>query len=104
VANLAGLAVFFAFIGGIVYLSAYFQQVQGRSAPGASLAVLPVGLGFFVGAPLSGRLVGRFGPRLPMVAGLVLCGAGMLGLLRLSPGSSIGAVWWDWVWSVSAGA
>jgi predicted MFS family arabinose efflux permease len=95
VANLAGLAVFFAFIGGIVYLSAYFQQVQGRSALGAGLAVLPVGLGFFVGAPLSGRLVGRFGPRLPMVAGLALCGAGMLGLLRLSPGSSIGAVWWD---------
>jgi MFS transporter, DHA2 family, methylenomycin A resistance protein len=95
VANLAGLAVFFAFIGSIVYLSAYFQQVQGRSPLGAGLAVLPVGLGFFVGAPLSGRLVGRFGPRLPMVAGLVLCGAGMTGLLRLSPGSSVGSIWWD---------
>jgi DHA2 family methylenomycin A resistance protein-like MFS transporter len=95
VANLAGLAVFFAFIGAIVYLSAYFQQVQGRSAWGAGLAVLPVGLGFFVGAPLSGRLVGRLDPRFPMVLGLVLCGAGMIGLLRLSPGSSIGAVWWD---------
>jgi MFS transporter, DHA2 family, methylenomycin A resistance protein len=95
VANLAGLAVFFAFIGSIVYLSAYFQQVQGRSALGAGLAVLPVGIGFFVGAPLSGRLVGRFGPRLPMVAGLVLCGAGMFGLLRLGSASSVGAIWWD---------
>jgi DHA2 family methylenomycin A resistance protein-like MFS transporter len=95
VANLAGLAVFFAFIGGIVYLSAYFQQVQGRSALGAGLAVLPVGLGFFVGAPLSGRLVGRLGPRLPMVLGLVLCGAGMFALLRLEPESSIGSVWWE---------
>jgi MFS transporter, DHA2 family, methylenomycin A resistance protein len=95
VANLAGLAVFFAFIGGIVYLSAYFQQVQGRSALGAGLAVLPVGLGFFVGAPLSGRLVGRLGPRFPMVLGLVLCAAGMFGLLRLSPTSSVGSVWWD---------
>jgi DHA2 family methylenomycin A resistance protein-like MFS transporter len=95
VANLAGLAVFFAFIGGIAYLSAYFQQVQGRSALGAGLAVLPVGLGFFVRAPLSGRLVGRLGPRFPMVLGLVLCGFGMIGLMRLSPGSSIGAIWWD---------
>jgi DHA2 family methylenomycin A resistance protein-like MFS transporter len=95
VANLAGLAVFFAFIGGIVYLSAFFQQVQGRSPLGAGLAVLPVGIGFFVGAPLSGRLVGRFGPRLPMVVGLVLCGAGMLGLLRLDARSSVGSVWWD---------
>ena len=95
VANLAGLTVFFAFIGGIVYLSAYFQQVQGRSALGAGLAVLPIGLGFFVGAPLSGRLVGRFGPRFPMVFGLVLCGAAMVALVRLRVGSSIGAVWWD---------
>jgi DHA2 family methylenomycin A resistance protein-like MFS transporter len=95
VANLAGLAVFFAFIGGIVYLSAYFQQVQGRSALGAGLAVLPVGIGFFVGAPLSGRLVGRFGPRFPMVFGLLLCAAGMLGLVRLQTDSSIGSVWWD---------
>lgn len=95
VANLAGLIVFFAFIGAIVYLSAYFQQVQGRSALGAGLAVLPIGLGFFAGAQLSGRLVGRFGPRPPMVFGLVLCGAAMVALVRLRPGSSIGAVWWD---------
>jgi DHA2 family methylenomycin A resistance protein-like MFS transporter len=95
VANLAGLTVFFAFIGGIVYLSAYFQQVQGRSALGAGLAVLPIGLGFFCGAPLSGRLVGRFGPRFPMVLGLVLCGTAMVALVRLRPGSPIGALWWD---------
>ncbi len=95
VANVAGLTVFFAFIGGIVYLSAYFQQVQGRSALGAGLAVLPIGLGFFVGAPLSGRLVGRLGPRIPMVVGLSLCGAAMLGLLRIGVESSIGALWWD---------
>ena len=44
---------------------------------------------------LSGRLVGRFGPRLPMVFGLCLCGAGMVGLVRLRVDSSIGAVWWD---------
>jgi DHA2 family methylenomycin A resistance protein-like MFS transporter len=95
VANLAGLTVFFAFIGGIVYLSAYFQQVQGRSASGAGLAVLPVGLGFFVGAPLSGRLVGRLGPRFPMVFGLALCGVAMAALVRLRTGSSIGTIWWD---------
>lgn len=62
---------------------------------GAGLAVLPIGAGFFVGAPLSGRLVGRFGPRAPMVFGLVLCGVATIGLLRLSVDSSVGAVWWD---------
>ena len=94
VANVAGLAVFFAFIGGIVYLSAFLQQVQGRSALGAGLAVLPIGAGFFLGAPLSGRLVGRLGPRLPMVLGLALCAVGTLALVRLSVRSSIGSVWW----------
>ncbi|MBV9802575.1 MAG: MFS transporter, partial [Solirubrobacterales bacterium] len=74
---------------------AYFQQIQGRSALGAGLAVLPIGLGFFVGAPLSGRLVGRLGPRVPMVLGLGLCGAATLGLLRIGVGSSIGALWWN---------
>ena len=95
VANVAGAAVFFAFIGGIVYLSAYFQQVQGRSALGAGLAVLPVGAGFFLGAQLSGRIVGQVGPRLPMVVGLGLCGVAMIGLLRLEADSPIGNVWWN---------
>jgi DHA2 family methylenomycin A resistance protein-like MFS transporter len=95
VANLAGLTVFFAFIGAIVYLSAYFQQVQGRSALGAGLAVLPIGLGFFVSAQLSGRLVGRRGPRLPMVLGLCLCGVAMIGLVRLRTDTPLSAIWWD---------
>ena len=30
-----------------------------------------------------------------MVAGLCLCGVAMIGLVRLEPGSSISAVWWD---------
>jgi len=95
VANLAGLTVFFAFIGAIVYLSAYFQQVEGRSALGAGLAVLPIGVGFFVSAQVSGRIVGRVGPRLPMVLGLGLCGVAMIGLLRLRSGSQISQIWWD---------
>ena len=95
VANLAGLTVFFAFIGAIVYLSAYFQQVQGRSALGAGLAVLPIGVGFFISAQLSGRIVGRVGPRLPMVLGLGLCGVAMIGLLRLRSDSPISQIWWD---------
>jgi MFS transporter, DHA2 family, methylenomycin A resistance protein len=94
-ANVAGLVVFFAFVGAIVYFSVYFQQVQGRSAVEAGLLVLPMGAAILVTAPLSGRLVGRIGPRWPMLVGLVICGGAMLGLLRLEPGSDIGAVWWD---------
>lgn len=94
-ANLAALAVFFAFIGAIVFLSAYFQQVRGVSAVAAGLQVSILGVAFAATAPLSGRLVGRVGPRWPMLSGLVVAGAAMLGLLRLGARTGTGAIWWD---------
>jgi hypothetical protein len=41
------------------------------------------------------RLVGRFGPRWPMISGLVLAGATMLGLLRIGTRTPVTATWWD---------
>jgi DHA2 family methylenomycin A resistance protein-like MFS transporter len=94
-ANVAALVVFFAFVGAIVFLSAYFQQVQGRSPVAAGLEVSAIGVAFALAAPLSGRLVGRVGPRLPMLAGLVVAGVATLFLLRLGPRTGAGAIWWD---------
>jgi DHA2 family methylenomycin A resistance protein-like MFS transporter len=94
-ANVAALVVFFSFVGAIVYFSAYFQQVQGRSPLVAGLDVSAIGVAYALAAPLSGRLVGRVGPRPPMLAGLLLSGLAMLGLLRLDTGTGIGAIWWD---------
>ncbi|MCX4096097.1 MFS transporter [Nocardia sp. alder85J] len=93
-ANLAGLVVFFAFIGLVVYLSAYFQQLQGHSAIRAGFDVCAIGIAFAVAAPISGRLVGRFGARPPMVAGLLLGGGAVLGLLGLQRDTGLGAIWW----------
>jgi EmrB/QacA subfamily drug resistance transporter len=93
-ANVAALLVFFAFIGAIVYFSAFFQVVQGRTPAQAGLCVLPFGVAFALAAPVAGRLVGRFGPRAPATAGLVVCAAAMLALTRLEGGSRPGAVWW----------
>ena len=94
-ANVAALVVFFSFVGAIVYFSAYFQQVQGHSPLEAGLDVSAIGVAFALAAPLSGRLIGRVGPRIPMIAGLLLSGAAMLGLLRLGTDTGIGAIWWD---------
>lgn len=94
-ANMAAFVVFFAFVGSIVYFSGYFQQVQGRSALMAGLDVTAIGVFFALGAAASGRLVGRFGPRWPMITGLVIAGAATLGLLRLEPATGIGAIWWN---------
>jgi DHA2 family methylenomycin A resistance protein-like MFS transporter len=94
-ANTAAFVVFFAFVGAIVYFSAYFQQAQAQSALTAGLDVSAIGVAFAIAASASGRLVGRIGPRLPMTAGLVLAGGATLGLLRLRLGTGIGAIWWD---------
>jgi MFS transporter, DHA2 family, methylenomycin A resistance protein len=95
IANVAALVVFFAFVGAIVYFSAYFLQVQGRTAVQTGIDVSAIGVAYAFGAALSGRLVGRFGPRLPMLCGLALSGIGMLALLRLRTDTGIGAIWWD---------
>jgi len=94
-ANVAAFVVFFAFVGSIVYFSGYFQQVQGRSALMAGLDVTAIGASFALGAVASGRLVGRFGPRWPMITGLVIAGGATLGLLRLRPATGMGAIWWN---------
>jgi DHA2 family methylenomycin A resistance protein-like MFS transporter len=95
VANVAAMVVFFAFVGGIVYFSAYFQIVQGHSPVQAGLDVSAIGVAFAIAAPLSGRMVGRWGPNVPMLIGLAVSGVATLGLLRLAPGTGISAIWWD---------
>lgn len=94
-ANLAAFVVFFAFVGAIVYFSAYFQQVRGASPIAAGLDVATVGIAYALAAAASGQLVGLLGERWPLVIGLVLAGAATLGLLRLGVATEMDAVWWN---------
>ena len=93
-ANLAAFVVFFAFVGVIVFVSVYFQQVQGLSAVSAGLDISVLGLALAVASALTGRLVDTVGERLPMIGGLVLSGAATLSLLHLQPETSMGSIWW----------
>jgi EmrB/QacA subfamily drug resistance transporter len=64
----------FAALGGFLFLSTlYLQNVRGLSALHAGLWMLPMAVPTFLCAPLSGRLVGTRGPRLP----LLIAGAAM---------------------------
>ncbi len=95
VANTAAFVVFFAFIGVIVYLSAFFQQVQGHSSVVAGLEIAILGVTLAVASAVTGRLVDRIGERLPMIAGLLLAGFATLTLLWLDRTSGIGTIWWQ---------
>jgi EmrB/QacA subfamily drug resistance transporter len=71
----------FAALSGFLYLNTlYLQDVRGYSALHAGLLTLPMALATLVLAPLSGRVVGARGPRLPLlVAGVAMAvGTGLL--------------------------
>ncbi|MBZ6139736.1 MULTISPECIES: MFS transporter [Streptomyces] len=70
----------FAALGGFLFLSTlYLQNVRGLSALEAGLWMLPMAVPTFLCAPLSGRLVGSRGPRLPLlIAGGALTVSGAL--------------------------
>jgi EmrB/QacA subfamily drug resistance transporter len=61
------VAAFVAF-GGFLFLSTlYLQEGRGLSPVQAGLATVPLALMTVVASPLSGRIVGRHGPRVPLV-------------------------------------
>jgi DHA2 family methylenomycin A resistance protein-like MFS transporter len=76
-ANAVAAAMNLGTLGTLFVLTLFLQDVQGRSALGAGVAILPAFGLLTVVAPLTGRLVGRIGPRQPMVAGLLIAAAGL---------------------------
>ncbi|CUW27626.1 MULTISPECIES: MFS transporter [Streptomyces] len=92
VAVTAGAACSVAFYGVVFLFSLFFQQVQGRSALFAGLMFLPMSGLIAVTNVVSGKLAGRYGPRLPMLVGEALALAGLLGLLYVDAGTSAAVV------------
>ncbi len=78
----------FAALGGFLFLNTlYLQEVRGYSPLRAGLFMLPMAAMIVVCAPLSGRIVGARGPRLPLaVAGAAIMTSG-LALTRLAAGT-----------------
>jgi MFS family permease len=63
----------------------YLQDARGWTPLTAGIATLPMALGATVCAPLSGKLVGRFGARQPLVLAGTFITAGGLSLVGLRP-------------------
>ncbi len=81
-ATVTAVCAFGAFAGFLFLNSLYLQEVRGFSALQAGLCTLPMALMTMLAAPLSGRIVGGRGPRLP----LLVAGAGIgLAALMLLP-------------------
>lgn len=85
VANLTTLSAYAGLIGGLFFVGLYLQQVAGYSPLESGLATTPISLLLFVLSPRWGRLASGTGPRLPMSAGPIVGGIGLLLLLLVGP-------------------
>ena len=66
----------------------YLQSVKGLSALSAGFDTLPMAAMLFIFAPISGRVVGQFGARIPLVIGGVGISGSALMMTDVRPGTS----------------
>jgi EmrB/QacA subfamily drug resistance transporter len=81
--------VTYAALGGVIFLFVAFLQITlGYSALQAGAATLPITILLLTLSTPSGAIAQRIGPRIPLTAGAVLTGAGLLLMARIHPGDS----------------
>ncbi|WP_316752987.1 MFS transporter [Streptomyces herbicida] len=88
-AVLGAVAVFVALNVTLLLNTLYLQHTRGWTPLATGTATLPMALAATVCAPLSGRLVGRIGPRLPLVLAGAFLTAGGLCLVGLGQDTSV---------------
>jgi EmrB/QacA subfamily drug resistance transporter len=88
VTNLTTLSTYAGLIGGLFFVGLYLQQVVGYTPLEAGLATTPISILMFFLSPRFGRTASGTGPRLPMTAGPIVGGIGLLLMMRVDTGTS----------------
>ncbi|WP_426570797.1 DHA2 family efflux MFS transporter permease subunit [Aquihabitans sp. McL0605] len=83
-ASVAVTLVFFAMFGAMFFVTQYLQFVLGFSALKSGACLMPIALALMVAAPLSAKLVGRFGTKIVVATGLGLVGLALLIFSRVT--------------------
>lgn len=84
--------IFFSMMVTFFFLTQFFQIVQGKSALTAGAYVLPAAGMMMVGAPISGLLSRRVGPRVLVTAAGVAVVFGLVWLTQVDVGTGYGAI------------
>lgn len=89
-------AAAFALVGGywavMFFQPQYLQDVRGHTPIAAGLLILPITVPMIFVSPFSGRLIGRFGARRLMTAGMTCGVAGLLLLTQVGADSPLALV------------
>ncbi|MFJ5774465.1 MFS transporter [Streptomyces sp. NPDC093094] len=88
-AVVGAVAVFVALNTALLLNTLYLQHTREWTPLAAGAATLPLAVGATVCAPWSGRMVGRAGPRLPLLLAGGFITAGGLCMVRLTPHTSV---------------
>jgi DHA2 family methylenomycin A resistance protein-like MFS transporter len=87
-ATAVGLLINLGFSGELFVMSLYLQQIRGFTPLRTGVALTPELAMAVVGSAASGRITARNGPRIPMLVGLVVGGAGLASLASFGAHSS----------------
>jgi len=87
IANLTTLSAYAGLIGGLFFVGLFLQQVAGYTPLEAGLATTPISVLLFALSPRWGKLASGTGPRLPMSAGPIVAGLGLILMLRVGSGA-----------------
>ncbi|MEU1418779.1 MULTISPECIES: MFS transporter [unclassified Kitasatospora] len=91
-ATLLMVLMAFSFFGAIFFVTFYLQNVHGMAPVEAGVHLLPMTGMMIIGSPVAGLAIGRLGPRVPIVAGMLITTVAMFGMSTLDEGSGAGVM------------
>jgi EmrB/QacA subfamily drug resistance transporter len=77
------IMLMFAMFGAMFFMTFYLENVHGLDPIQAGVHLLPMTAMMIVGSPVAGAVIGKLGPRIPIMTGMALAAVAMFGLSRL---------------------
>lgn len=83
------LCLMFAMYGAMFFMTFFMENAHGLDPIMTGVRLLPMTGMMIVGAPLSGVIITRVGPKIPMFVGMLMAAAALYGLSRIGMASSL---------------
>jgi predicted MFS family arabinose efflux permease len=77
------ITLMFALFGAMFFMTFFMENVHGLDPVATGVRLLPMTAMLIVGAPLAGLVITKIGPRIPMLAGMLLAAVALFGLSRI---------------------